>query len=123
MVALAAELQKEFGIKKGDKVGIAMRNFPEFLLAFLGITYMGGVAVPLNSLWKTDEFEYAVKDSDCKLIFGDAERLRRCQPFAQALGVTMVLIRPNDLDGGPLPEHQTTWEKVIEAGSSRPQVK
>jgi|Transcript_58016 acyl-CoA synthetase (AMP-forming)/AMP-acid ligase II len=121
--AVVQELVHGMGVKPGDTVGIAMRNLPEFFFAFIAVQCAGGVAVPLNSLWKTEEFEYAVKDSACKIILGDAERLRRCQPFAQALGVTMVLIRPNDLDGGPLPEHQTTWEKMLEAGSSRPPVK
>jgi len=120
--AAAQELVHGFGVKPGDTVGIAMRNVPEFFFTFIAVQCAGGVAVPLNSLWKTDEFEYAVKDSSCKLIFGDAERLRRCQPFAQALGVTMVLIRPSDLGGGLLPEHQATWEKVVEAGASRPPV-
>ena len=46
-----------------------MRNYPEFMISFLGITAMGSVAVPLNSLWKTQELEYAVSDSDCKVLF------------------------------------------------------
>merc|ERR1719198_2614328 len=123
MVAVASELVGSFGVKHGDRIGIAMRNLPEFMLSFLAITYVGAVAVPLNSLWKTEEFEYAVKDSDCKLLFGDAERLRRCQPFAQAQGVTMVLVRSNELEGGPMPDHQATWEGVVDAGSSRPPVR
>merc|ERR1712151_1455450 len=74
MVALAAQLQKEFDIKKGDKVGIAMRNFPEFLLAFLGITYMGGVAVPLNSL----VVQAAIKDPATGKTLKDGERGELC---------------------------------------------
>ena len=61
MHALGAELAASFDVQLGDRVGIAMRNLPEFLIAFFAITAMGGVAVPLNALWKTDELEYAVK--------------------------------------------------------------
>merc|ERR1711920_226126 len=93
VIALAAELVNGFGLKKGDKVGIAMRNLPEFLLAFLDITYMGGVAVPLNALWKTEEFEYAVKDSGMGLLIADPERLRTCMPFMGSLGVKSILCR------------------------------
>lgn len=53
-----------------------MRNYPEFLLAFLGITAVGGVAVPLNSLWVADELEYGVKDAECKV------RQRECNGMA-----------------------------------------
>jgi long-chain acyl-CoA synthetase len=45
-----------------------MRNYPEFLLAFLGVTAVGGVAVPLNSLWVADELEYGVKNANCKVL-------------------------------------------------------
>jgi acyl-CoA synthetase (AMP-forming)/AMP-acid ligase II len=55
--AVARELVHGMAMKPGDKVGIAMRNFPEFCLSFIAIQAMGGVAVPLNSLWGTDEME------------------------------------------------------------------
>jgi len=119
MVALAAQLQKEFDIKKGDKVGIAMRNFPEFLLAFLGITYMGGVAVPLNSLWKTDEFEYAVKDSEMKVLIGDPERLQVCQPFLGRLGVKSIIVRGTAAQKEETGA-QAAWEDMIAAGKQLP---
>jgi len=118
MVALAAQLQ-EMDIKKGDKVGIAMRNFPEFLLAFLGITYMGGVAVPLNSLWKTDEFEYAVKDSEMKLLIGDPERLQVCQPFLGGLGVKSIIVRGTAAQKEEVGAH-AAWDDVIAAGKQLP---
>merc|ERR1719384_2087469 len=119
MLALATELAGTFNIKKGDKVGIAMRNYPEFLLAFLGITYMGGVAVPLNTLWKTDEFEYAVRDSEMKVLIGDPERLQVCQPFLGGLGVKSIIVR-----GTPAQKDETgahaAWEDVIAAGKALP---
>jgi acyl-CoA synthetase (AMP-forming)/AMP-acid ligase II len=121
--SVAQELVHGFGVKPGDTVGIAMRNVPEFMLAFVAIQCAGAVAVPFNSLWKTHEFEYAVKDSGCKVMFGDAERLRRCQPFARGLGLSTVLVRPSELDGGSQPEATTSWENVCKAGSSKPPVK
>lgn len=121
--AVAQELVHGFGVKQGDTVGVAMRNMPEFMLAFVAVQCAGGVVVPLNSLWKTEELEYAVKDAGCKIIFGDAERLRRCQPFVQALGITTIICRPNELDGGAQPEASTTWDAVKSAGASKPAVK
>eukprot|EP00729_Bicosta_minor_P028026 gene28026-103_t len=43
------------GIKPGQRVGIAMRNYPELLIAFIGITAVGGVAIPLNAMWRSEE--------------------------------------------------------------------
>ena len=71
---VGAELSASFGVKQGTVVSIAMRNIPEYMIAFLAITSMGAVGVPLNSLWGTQELEYAIKDSDTKVIFGDIQR-------------------------------------------------
>ena len=43
------------------------RNYPELLIAFLAVTAAGGVAVPLNALWKSEELEYAIGDAGCKV--------------------------------------------------------
>jgi len=120
--AVSRELIHTFGVKPGDTVGVAMRNMPEFMFAFVAAQCAGAVAVPLNSLWKTEELEYAVKDSDCKVIFADAERLRRCEPFVQALGIKTVLCRASEESGSP-PEASATWEAVAQAGASKPAVK
>lgn len=66
-LALAAELARGFEVSAGDRVGICMRNYPEFLLAFFGVTAMGAVAVPLNALWKGEELEYTAKDAGLKV--------------------------------------------------------
>merc|ERR1711971_282379 len=68
-----------------------MRNIPEYMIAFLAITAMGAVAVPLNSMWGTQELEYAVKDSGTEVIFGDIERLRSCKPFVSGTNIKTIL--------------------------------
>ncbi len=73
-----AALQRRFGIAKGDRVVIAMRNHPEWVLAFMGIGIIGAVAVPLNAWWTADEIAYAVVHSGARLIIADEERARRC---------------------------------------------
>ena len=49
------------GIKKGDRVAICMQNNPEFIFAYMGITGIGAVCVPLNSWWVPDEVIYALQ--------------------------------------------------------------
>lgn len=61
------------GVKPGDRVGMCMRNYPEWLLSFLAATAIGAVAVPLNSFWQEQELAYAMEDSGCKVLFCDPE--------------------------------------------------
>ena len=79
VAAVAHQLVDCFDIKKGDRVAIAMRNYPEWSIAFWAAAAAGAVVVPLNAWWTSDELEYGLKDSGTKLIFVDAERLERLQ--------------------------------------------
>ncbi len=74
--AIAEELVKQ-GVKKGDRVVIAMRNLPEWPAAFFGNLLAGAIATPLNAWWTGAELEYGLKDSGAKIAIVDAERLER----------------------------------------------
>jgi long-chain acyl-CoA synthetase len=65
------------GIGKGDRVGIAMRNCPSWIAAYMGIVKAGGVATLLNGWWEPLEMEHAVLLTDPKLIIADAPRAKR----------------------------------------------
>jgi len=69
------------------------------------------VAVPLNALWKSEELEYAVNDSGCKVLMVDPERMKRCQPFAEPAGIPMVLCRGGD--------SLHTWDGLVAAGTGQ----
>ncbi len=78
-LALAAELRAR-GIRKGDRVAIAMRNLPEFPVAFFASAIIGAIATPLNAWWTGPELEYALIDSGAKVAIVDPERLERIMP-------------------------------------------
>src|SRR4051812_43752623 len=65
------------GIGKGDRVGIAMRNCPSWIAAYMGIVKAGAVATLLNGWWEPPEMEHAVLLTDPKLIIADAPRAKR----------------------------------------------
>src|ERR1017187_8867722 len=44
-----AEALRRDGISRGDRVALLLKNCPEFLELFFGITAAGAVAVPLNT--------------------------------------------------------------------------
>jgi long-chain acyl-CoA synthetase len=75
-LAIAEELVKQ-GVKKGDRVVLAMRNLPEWPVIFFGALLAGAIATPLNAWWTGTELEYGLKDSGAKIAFVDAERLER----------------------------------------------
>ena len=90
---IAILLVDQYGVRKGDRVAISMRNFPEWVLAFCAVTSIGGVAVAMNSLWQPDEMAYGLKDSGAKVLFADQERLDRlaqCQELPAELKVLAV---------------------------------
>jgi len=87
-------LMNELGVEHGDRVAIAMRNYPEWIAAFTAITSIGAVAVPLNAWWVTDEFIFALDDSGAKVVFADDERLTRITAApAGAISSTVVAVR------------------------------
>lgn len=74
-------LVHDCGVRPGDRVAIAMRNYPEWVLAFCAITSIGAVAVAMNGHWQADELLYGLQDSGAGVVLADAERLQRlCQP-------------------------------------------
>lgn len=68
-------LTSNAGMQRGDKVAIAMRNRPEWLVSFVAVIAAGGCAVPLNSWGKADELNQGLEDSDATLVFCDSDRL------------------------------------------------
>ncbi len=73
---VAAVLQAR-GIAKGDRVAIAMRNYPEWITAYCGTLILGAVAVPMNAWWKGEELAYGIAHSGTRLVIADEERARR----------------------------------------------
>jgi len=94
---LAGVLRDRFGIQKGDRVAIAMRNFPEWSIAFWAAAAAGAVIVPLNAWWTGPELEYGLADSGTAVLFVDGERLDRIEPHLAALpGVRAVVVARDD---------------------------
>jgi long-chain acyl-CoA synthetase len=67
------------GIAKGDRVGIAMRNCPAWIVAYMGILKAGGIAVLLNGWWQTDELKHAMRLVEPKLVIADGPRAKRIE--------------------------------------------
>ena len=87
-------LVHDLGVRKGDRVAISMRNYPEWMLAFTAATSVGAIAVAMNSLWNADEMAYGLTDSGAKVLFADAERLTLLESMAEPIeGLQVVAVR------------------------------
>ena len=73
-VASIAAWLVEHGVVPGDRVAIAMRNYPEFMLIYWAIASIGATVVGMNAWWVTPEMRYGLSDSEPKFLFLDEER-------------------------------------------------
>ena len=89
--AFANSLINDFGVKKGDRIAIASRNYPEWIFSFIAITSIGAIAVPMNSWWTSKELEYGIKDSESKILIVDEERLNRISSLYKKNNLSFVL--------------------------------
>ncbi len=90
-IRVAAVLQGR-GIAKGDRVAVAMRNYPEWVTTYFGVLILGAVAVPMNAWWKGEELAYGIAHSGTRLVIADEERARRLAALPQ-FAVPVLTVR------------------------------
>jgi len=71
---LGKHLIDHYKVKKGDRIAIAMRNYPEWMMALVAIVSVGAIVAPLNSWGQTDELAYTLADAGASLVFCDQLR-------------------------------------------------
>ena len=84
-VAALANRLAAMGVGKGDRVALAMRNLPEWPVAFFAATAIGAICVPLNAWWTGAELEYGLRDSGAKVLILDDERHGRLAEYYDRL--------------------------------------
>jgi long-chain acyl-CoA synthetase len=77
-----------WGVKKGDRVAIAMRNAPGWIVAYMAVLKAGGIATLINGWWQPDELAHAMQLSEPKLVIADASRAKRIE----ATGLSMPIM-------------------------------
>ncbi|MBI5111214.1 MAG: acyl--CoA ligase, partial [Rhodovulum sp.] len=118
---LANVLRERYGVKIGDRVAIAMRNFPEWSVAFWAAAAAGAIVVPLNAWWTGPELVYGLSDSGSTLLLCDGARLDRLAPeLAHLPGLRIIVARDTreTLAGGA--EHFDAVLGDIPAGAELP---
>jgi len=92
----------KYKIGRGDKVVIAMRNYPEWIIAFMGITMLGAVAVPINAWLSQQELLHVIKHSLALLVITDDKRYNILRDSLEQINMPCLIARPNKQQGNNL---------------------
>ena len=117
--SLAHHLRHDHGVGRGDRVVIAMRNHPEWVLSYWAITATGAAVVAVNSWWTTPELEFALADSAPAVVILDGERLERLAHLAGASGAAPLIVARHD---GDLPTGARRWDDVVAPAGAPPEL-
>ena len=97
-VAALVRRYAEAGLRRGDRVAICLRNYPEWAPLCWAAWVSGLVVVPLNAWWQSAELAHAVADAGPRLVIADGERaavLRAVTPDE----IPVVVVRGDGADG------------------------
>jgi len=96
-------------VRPGDRVAIAMRNYPEWMLAYWASISIGATAVGMNAWWTEPEMAFGLRDATPKILVCDRERLNRLLPQrAELPDCRIVGVRIPE----PLPADVIDWAEV-----------
>lgn len=80
---------REIGIERNDRVALALPNGPEAAVAFLAIA-SGATCAPLNPSYRTNEFEFHLKDLEAKALVLQAGIAEPARVAAQKLNIPII---------------------------------
>ncbi len=113
--ALAHQLRDQFDVQPGDRVAIAMRNYPEWVTAYWATLCIGAAVVGMNAWWTPTEMEYGLADSKPKVLIADDERLERVGQVLAGLRTSaplnIIRVRSNRTDGELSTSH--AWSDIV----------
>jgi acyl-CoA synthetase (AMP-forming)/AMP-acid ligase II len=111
--ALAHLLHHTHGVGRGDRVALAMRNYPEWVVGYWATVSLGAAVVGMNAWWTTPEMEYGLSDSRPKVLIADDERVERVLPVLASLREAAPLHVITVRSERDLPADAARWTDVV----------
>lgn len=84
---IAGHLQAQ-GLQPGDRVGVFAQNCPQWVMAFYGIQRAGGVAVPINPMYRAEEVDHVLEDAGIRTIFAARDLLYHLRDHPEIARIT-----------------------------------
>ncbi|HEU5085432.1 MAG TPA: AMP-binding protein [Acidimicrobiales bacterium] len=116
--ALAHLLRDVHGVGEGDRVAVAMRNYPEWVVSYWAITSLGAAIVGMNAWWTGPEMEYGLTDSRPKVLICDDERLERVLPHLEKVRAEAPLHVISVRSDRELPDDASRWTDVVDPANA-----
>ncbi|MDR0852037.1 MAG: acyl--CoA ligase [Clostridiales Family XIII bacterium] len=111
-----ANLLRDKGIRKGDKVSILMMNSIDWLPIYFGILRSGAIAVPLNFRYTSEEIAYCLGLSDATVLIFASEFLERIGEIRHEL----TKIREFIFVGMDVPDYANSYERLVKDYPANP---
>ena len=77
-----SSLRHRLGVRREERVLLLLLDGPEFAVAFFAAIKIGAVPVPLNTLWRPQDYEFVVRDSGARTIIVSAELQSKIQAMS-----------------------------------------
>ncbi len=116
--ALAARLVDVHGVQPGDRVALAMRNYPEWVLGYWATISIGAAVVGMNAWWTSEEMKFGLSDSKPKVLIADGERVERVLAVLDELRDDAPLELLTVRYDGDLPDGAERWDDVIDPAAA-----
>ena len=89
---MAARLQLDAGVEKGDRVALLLSNGVRFAVAVIAAHLAGAVVVPLNTKLRLRELELEIRDSQPRALLADEEWWPILEPIRDELEIPAVFV-------------------------------
>ncbi|TYO95951.1 class I adenylate-forming enzyme family protein [Desulfallas thermosapovorans] len=106
---------KQLGIKTGDRVLLAMRNCPEYVIAYYAIMRMKGIVVPVNPHYTINEMGVIIKDCQPAAVITCPEKQELFEKISRTIKIPAGII-VNSCD--PEKEDIFTYEQINKKGTA-----
>lgn len=116
--ALAHHLRDVHGVGSGDRVALAMRNYPEWVVGYWATIAVGAAVVGMNAWWTPTEMAYGLTDSKPKVLIADDERLERVVQVLDEVRAASPLHIISVRSDRDLPEGASRWADVIDPANA-----
>src|SRR5690625_245378 len=89
---VAAYLENELHVKKGDNILLFMQNSPQFLISLFAILRVRAVVIPINPMSITKDLEYYIKDANITYALVSNELYGKVKPLIENNLIKRVIV-------------------------------
>ena len=86
----------QLGVSKGDRIGLALPNCPQYIISYYAVMSAGAIVVNMNPLYTHDELKFMLENAGVKILITFDGVLPTMRPLAKELNISLVVTRVTD---------------------------